>query len=165
MATETFKGIVQRLFGEVLNGGDLAVIDELFGISPHGSVCVFHTPFNPDGTSEGFKQFISLVRTAFPDVKYTVEDRKIADEGDKVIVRWEARGTHQGELLGIAPTGRQIVVTGLLFVFGHTETQWDRGGRQNTWTWVNEVWADWGGLSLLQQLGLTPQEQTAQTSR
>ena len=55
-------------------------------------------PFNPDGTSEGFKQFISLVRTAFPDVKYTVEDRKIADEGDKVMVRWEARGTHQGEL-------------------------------------------------------------------
>jgi predicted ester cyclase len=161
MAAETVKGIVQRLFGEVLNGGDLDVIDELFG-----SECVFHTPFNPDGTSEGFKQFISLVRTAFPDVKYTVEDRKIADEGDKVMVRWEARGTHQGELLGIAPTGRQIVVTGLLFVFGHTETQWDRGGREHTWTiMVNEVWADWGGLSLLQQLGLTPQEQTAQTSR
>jgi predicted ester cyclase len=160
MAAETVKGIVQRLFGEVLNGGDLDVIDELFG-----SECVFHTPFNPDGTSEGFKQFISLVRTAFPDVKYTVEDRKIADEGDKVMVRWEARGTHQGELLGIAPTGRQIVVTGLLFVFGHTETQWDRGGREHTWTMVNEVWADWGGLSLLQQLGLNPQKQTSQTSR
>jgi len=54
---------------------------------------------------------------------------------------------------------------GLLFLFGHTETQWDRAGREHTWTMVNEVWADWGGLSLLQQLGLTPQEQSAQTSR
>ena len=153
MADETIAVTVQRLFGEVLNGGDLDVIDQLFG-----SECVFHTPFNPSGTRDGFKQFISSVRTAFPDVQYTVEDQKEADEGDKVMARWAARGTHQGELLGIAPTGRQIAVTGLLFVVGHTTYQMTRGGSTDIRTTINEVWADWGGLSLLQQLGLTPQE-------
>lgn len=152
MAAETTKETVRRLFAEVLNGGDLDAVDELFG-----SECVFHTPLNSDDTSAGFKQFISLLRTAFPDVQYTVEDRKSADEGNKVMVRWAASGTHQGELLGIAPTGRQIAVTGLLFVFGHTDVQYTRGGEMSTLV-IDEVWADWGSLSLLQQLGLTPQE-------
>ena len=159
MAAETTKETVQRLFEEVLNGQELDKVDNLFG-----SGCVFHTPLNPDDTRAGFKQFISLVRTAFPDVQYTVEDRKIVGEGNKVMVRWAASGTHQGELLGIAPTGRQIAVTGLLFVFGHTDVQFTRGGEMSTLT-IDEVWADWGGLSLLQQLGLTPQEEDTQEQR
>src|SRR5215204_1626011 len=156
MGDETVEVTVNRLFGEVLNGGNLDVLDQLFD-----SGCAFHTPFNPSGDREGFKQFISLVRTAFPDVQYIVEDTKIADEGDKVMARWLARGTHQGELMGIAPTGRQMAVTGILFVFGHTETQFTRGG-ERTRTMINEVWADWGGLSLLQQLGVTPEEPSSQ---
>jgi predicted ester cyclase len=146
VAAETAKETVRRLFAEVLNGGDLDAVDELFG-----SGCVFHTPINSHDTSAGFKQFISLVRTAFPDVQYEVQDRKSADNGNRVMVRWAAYGTHQGELLGIAPTGRQITVMGLLFVFGHTDVQYTRGGEMSTLV-IDEVWADWGGFDLLQQL-------------
>ena len=52
---------------------------------------------------EGLAQFVSMMRSALPDLRITIEDDM--SEGDKVVTRWIAQGTHQGELMGAAPTG------------------------------------------------------------
>lgn len=79
--------------------------------------------------------------TAFPDLHFTIEDQ-IA-EGDKVVNRVIARGTHQGELMGIPPTGKQVIVTGITI---------DRivGGK------LEASWANWDFLGPLQQFGVVP---------
>ena len=52
-----------------------------------------------------------MLRNAFPDIKYTVED--MIEDGDKLVARWSAKGTHKGEFMGIPPTGRQVSFTGI----------------------------------------------------
>jgi predicted ester cyclase len=57
------------------------------------------------------KQYAAMNLGAFPDARVTVEDQ-IA-EGEMVVTRWTATGTHTGELLGIPPTGRRIEISGM----------------------------------------------------
>jgi predicted ester cyclase len=83
-----------------------------------------------------------MYRTAFPDLQIPIED--VIAEGDRVVTRWTTRGTHQGELMGAAPTGNQLTVTGILI---------DRvsGGK------IEEEWVDYDTLHLMQQIGAVPQ--------
>jgi steroid delta-isomerase-like uncharacterized protein len=90
---------------------------------------------------EGLKQLVTVYRTAFPDTQFTVEDLIV--EGDKAVVRWTARGTHQQELMGIPPTGKQATVTGI-----------DIYRIKNGMT--AEHWGNFDQLGLLQQLGVIP---------
>jgi len=81
MSAKENKALVRRLFEEVWNQGKLDVIDEI-----HDAGFVKHIPGNPDiHGPEGLKQSVSMFRTAFPDVQFTIEDQ-IA-EGDKVANR------------------------------------------------------------------------------
>jgi steroid delta-isomerase-like uncharacterized protein len=64
----------------------------------------------PAGT-EGLKQLISAYRTAFPDLKVTLDD--IFAEGEMVAFRWSVSGTHLGDWLGIPPTGNHVTATGI----------------------------------------------------
>ena len=82
-----------------------------------------------------------LYFTAFPDLHFTIEDQ-IA-EGDRVVTRFTARGTHQGAFIGIPPTGKQGVVTG---------TGIDRFANGK----IVEAWFNSDDLGLLQQLGVVP---------
>ena len=59
----------------------------------------------------GFKLIVTMTRTGFPDLRVTI-DEQIA-EGDKVVTRWTAEGTHRGDLWGVPPTGRRVVFTGI----------------------------------------------------
>src|SRR5262245_38371385 len=96
------KAIVRRGFEELFNKGQLDVADEVFAKDYVG-----HDPALPKdlhGPQE-FKKFVQMYRTAFPDLVCTIEDQ-LAD-GDKVVTRFTARGTHRGELMGIPPTGRK----------------------------------------------------------
>src|SRR3954464_6377588 len=72
-------------------------------------------------------RFMGEFHKAFPDFRSVIEDQ-IA-EGDKVVTRWRASGTHQGEFRGIAPTGNKITVTGIgIFRFsedGKVVESWD----------------------------------------
>lgn len=139
MSTEANKATARRFIEEVWNGGQLAVIDELVL-----SAYVDHDPNNPLSTEEGpegVKQSVTIWRTAFPDVQVTVEGQ-IA-EGDMVVTRWRAHGTHRGTLLGIPPTGRQVSVTGV-FVERYQDGQ------------IAESWTEFDALGLLQQLGAVP---------
>jgi steroid delta-isomerase-like uncharacterized protein len=93
------KHIVQRWFEEVWNQGRVETIDELF--APHG---VAHGLGDDIHGPAGFKPFHAAFRQAFPNIRIVV-DQLIA-EGDRVAYSWTAEGTHQGQLMGIAPTGR-----------------------------------------------------------
>jgi len=104
---ETNKAIERRIFEEVWNQGALDVADELLAAD-----CIVHTPPNPDTVgTEAFKGMVGMYLAAFPDLQWTTED--IIAEGDKVVIRWTATGTHQGELMSIPASGRQVTWTGM----------------------------------------------------
>lgn len=103
------RATVRRWFEEGWSKGieeAHAMIDELFA----PDVVLTGPPFPPTKGAEAYKQDVSLFKKAFPDLRFTL-DEAVA-EGDKVACRYTGRGTHQGEFLGIAPSGRQIVVGG-----------------------------------------------------
>jgi len=99
--TEANKALIRRLFEEGFHSGKLVVVDEVF----HPNFVDRSTPEQPPGT-EGVKDYISMVRTGFPDISITIED--LVAEEEKVVVRTTWRGTHLGEYEGIAPTGKQV---------------------------------------------------------
>jgi steroid delta-isomerase-like uncharacterized protein len=130
------KNVVRRLFEEVWNKGNLPVADELFAqnYSHHDS----STPEFGRGP-ESEKKRATLYRTAFPDVRLTVED--IIAEGETVTTRWSCKGTHKGDLSGIAPTGKQFTISGI------SVTRFTSGK-------ISESWVNWDALGLMQQLGV-----------
>ena len=101
------KAILRRFFEDLFNTGNLAVADEIVATDylNHNAA-----PGETPGR-EGLKQFVAAVRTAFPDLHFTVEDQ-IA-EGDKVVTRFTGRGTHRGEFMGIPPTGKAFAISGI----------------------------------------------------
>jgi predicted ester cyclase len=103
MTAEQNKEAFRRLFEEVLGGGDLAVLDEL--VAPD---MVEHQPGLQSGR-EGMRSLVHLLRGAYPDLRYTIED--ITTDGDKVWGRVTARGTNNGSFLGHPPTGRTMAIT------------------------------------------------------
>src|SRR6266516_2389300 len=109
MSTEDNKALSRRLFQEFWDQKNLAVADELLAANH-----VDHTPGSPPGLPpgpEGLKQFAAVYFTAFPDLRITIDD--LVAEGDKVVTRWTTRATHQGDLMGIPPTGKQVTITGI----------------------------------------------------
>jgi steroid delta-isomerase-like uncharacterized protein len=102
---------------------------------------VIHAPHGDVRGRDGAAQFFAMLHQAFPDIHFTIEDQ-IAD-GDRVVTRWTATGTHQGEFQGIAPTNRQVRMTG-------TDIDRFAGGK------VIECWTTTDDLGLMQQLGAIP---------
>ena len=107
MSIEENKAVVRRFFEELLGTDDLAVADEL--LSPGFR---FYFAGSPDPMDlESYKEFLVARRAAFPDRRFVVED--MIAEGDKVSARFTMRGTHKGEFRGIAPTGKEVNMTGI----------------------------------------------------
>src|SRR5258708_2702445 len=106
--SEENKSVVRRLFEEVWNKGYLPVADQLFAYS-----YIHHDPSTPDvgRGPESEKKRATLYRNAFPDLRLTIED--IISEGETVMARWSCRGTHKGDLSGMAPTGKQFTISGV----------------------------------------------------
>ena len=88
---------------------------------------------------ESEKKRATLYRTAFPDVRLTIED--IIAEGETVTARWSCKGTHKGDLSGIAATGKQFTISGI------SVTRFASGK-------MVEAWVNWDALGLMQQLGV-----------
>jgi steroid delta-isomerase-like uncharacterized protein len=129
----------QRFFDEVWSQGKLDLVDELFAPEYIGH------PSGPEETArgpEGVKLYVSRLRAGVPDLTVTVEDQVV--EGAKIATRWTARGTHDGELLGLQPTGRSATVTGITM---------QRIGDSGQ---IVEGWTSWDMLGMLQQLGAAP---------
>jgi predicted ester cyclase len=137
MSTESNKALVRHLVEEVQNRGNIAAVDEIAA-----PTFVNHSaPPGMPADREGVKQVTLLFRRAFPDGAMTVED--MIAEGDLVATRKTFRGTHQGEFMGIAPTGRHVAI-GLIDIVRVVD------GR------VVEHWNVVDNLGLLQQLGVLP---------
>ncbi|HLZ90114.1 MAG TPA: ester cyclase [Candidatus Acidoferrum sp.] len=137
--SEQNKTNVRRLFEEVWNKGQVPVVDELFA-----PTYTHHDSSTPDvgRGPDSEKKRLALYRNAFPDIRFTVED--LIAEGETVVARWSCRGTHKGELNGIAPTNKQINITGVSIArFADGK--------------ISEGFVNWDALGLMQQLGAVPE--------
>lgn len=135
--TEENKAASLRAKEELFNRGNLDVAEELFAPD-----FVYHEPGGEDWHGpEGVKEYVTMMRAAFPDLHLTIEDQ--AAEGDRVAYRWTARGTHRGELMGIPPTDRRVTVAGIAIArFSNGKTE--------------EMWESYDALGMMQQLGVVP---------
>ena len=137
MSTKENKAMLRRNCEEAFNKGNLAVADENIATN-----YVYHGSGGQEFKGpEGFKQLVTMFRTAFPDLRITVED--MVAEGDKVAHRATMRGTHKGDLMGIAPTGKQVTIAAIVisrFV----------GGKEV------EAWSNLDQLGMMQQMGVAP---------
>ncbi len=139
MSTEQNKTLVRRYWDEAWNNGNLAVMDELVATDFDGHPL----PSDPNFGSgpEGQKRLVGLYRGAFPDMRMTIDDM-VAD-GDRVVVRWTARGTNTGEMMEIPATGKSATVTGIII---------NRLAAGK----IVESWGNFDALGMLQQLGVIP---------
>lgn len=129
---------LSRAFTEYFSTGDAALADEVLD-----RAVVFHGPSGVGDLRglDAVKGMVAGFRAAFPDERSTVVDQ--VAEGDKVVSRWRGRGTHRGELEGLAPTGREIEIEGITI-------ERIAAGK------IVEVWAAWDELGLMRQLGAVP---------
>lgn len=135
VSTEENEQLVYRYFNEILNKGKLDVIDEIIDQNFSLKIPTLHQPFRGH---EGIKQFVTGLRSAFPNIKFTVE-RQIA-EGDKVASRFTSISTHMGEFQGIPPTGNRVEDQGV-DIFRVTDNK------------IAAIWVNENALGVMQQLG------------
>lgn len=107
MSLEQNKAVFCRIFEEVYNQRNLAAIEDVY----HPDYALLNAAMPDVSGIEAVKQFVAGYLAAFPDMHYTIDD--VIAEGDKVVVRWTATGTHQGEMMGIPATGKQVTVSGI----------------------------------------------------
>lgn len=138
MSTEANKALVRRYLEELWNNRDLSLADEI--VNP---TYVFHSQSVPEDLhgTEGVGHMVGMITGAFPDVEFTIED--LVAEGDTVAVRWSALSTHQGDYMGIAPTGKSVTVH--LVAIHRVED-----GK------LAETWVAWDNLAVLRQIGAFP---------
>lgn len=138
MSAETNKAIVRRYIEQVFNERRPDLLEEFLAEDFES-----HTELAPG--LEGAKQFYAISDAAFPDQQTTIED--VIAEGDKVVVRATFKGTHQGELIGIPPTGRTVILPWISILRL-------ANGK------IVEHWYQDDQMGLMQQLGVLPAPQS-----
>ncbi len=138
--------VARSVFEELYSKGKLEIVDQIFDPSYRG-----HETLIKQFDRSQLKRNVQGYRVGFPDLTITVNET--TEAGEKVLVRWTARGTHSGTFMGQAPTGKQARVDGI-------SVSTFRNGK------IVEDWTQWDALGLLQQLGIAPamQESGAQAS-
>jgi steroid delta-isomerase-like uncharacterized protein len=132
------KTIYRRFYDELLNKGNLDIVDEL--VDPN---VVTHSPMpGQQPGAEGLKQAMASFREAFPDLNAKAED--MIAEGDKVVGRFVVTGSHQGEFMGLAPSGKT-------FTYDEIGIVRIQNGK------IVEHWSVADALALMQQLGAIPE--------
>jgi steroid delta-isomerase-like uncharacterized protein len=131
------KVVMNRIFNEIFNKGNLKLADELLADD-----WVYHGAEGMELKGrDGFKQFVTMYRTAFPDLRISVDD--MVCEGDKVVSIGNFQGTFKGPLMGIPPTGKQC--SGKIMAVSRF-----KGGKEA------EVLEIFDRLAMFQQLGVIP---------
>jgi steroid delta-isomerase-like uncharacterized protein len=137
MSTETNKATVRRMLEQVWNERRVDLIDEFFTEDIVSHIVGFPSSTGLEEARENLTQNLN----AFPDQQLTIED-EIA-EGDKVVVSWTARGTHQGDIYSIPATGKPFTNSGMtIYRLANAK--------------VAELWFIGDNLGLMQQLGVIP---------
>lgn len=130
------SGLIERFYREVMEGGNLDLVDELG--SENYTEHEEPMPGQPSGL-EGIKYYVNTFRSAFPDIKAKAIEPTIVD-GDLEAARVVLTGTHQGELMGTAPTGNTVEFSGIDIIRVQDAK-------------VAEHWGATDMLKLLQQIG------------
>lgn len=135
---EQNKRIVRAFAEDIVHRGNLERIPEFFS-----EEYVAHDPSNPGrvGGLEGARRFISMLHAGMSNIDYAVED--MIAEGDKVVYRWQLKGTHTGVFMGVPPTGNRVAMTGIDIIRL-------ADGK------IVESWVNADAFGLLQQLGVLP---------
>ena len=137
MGLDQNKLVARRFFEDAYNTGRLDLLDELLGADYADHKAPPGTPRGP----EGIKRVITMFRTAFPDLRFTIEDQ--VAEGDKVVTRYTFEGTHRGTLTGIPATGKRVGISGVsIYRIADGKMQ--------------EAWIEYDLLGMMQQLGVVP---------
>ena len=136
MSIEENKALLRSVLEEVLNQGKINLIDNIYDEN-----IVAHAFPDEIRGRDGVRKMFTAYRNAFPDIHFTIEE--LVAEGDIAVARWTARGTHQGDLMGISPTGKKITMTGITMIRV-------KGGK------IVEGWTNRDALGLMQQLGAVP---------
>ena len=142
MSAEQNKATVRRFYKEAFGKGNLDILDEVTTDD-----FIAHAPSEPGHDAETqdterLKQEIARNRSAFPDLEFTIED--MVAEGNKIALRWSATGTHEGKLMDLPPTGKQVRLSGMNFLHF-------RDGK------IAEDWVLWDSMGMMQQLGMVPE--------
>ena len=138
MAAEQNKALIVRFVEELFNRGNMGVVDEIF--APDFIENEQLPPGIPEGR-EGVKMLPTILRSAFPDFKATIDD--ILAEGDKVVIRMTWSGTQKGEFMGVPATGKHVS-------FGVIDIIRMANGK------LVEHWGQMDSMGLMQQLGAIP---------
>lgn len=143
MSAKENVALMRRWFEEVWNQGKIETVNELLaedavGMGQGEPGVEIHGPSD-------FIPFVQRIRGAFPDVKITIEDAFGAR--DKVVLRWSATMTHQGDHLGIPASRKAVRITGISMVR-------IRDGK------IAEGWDNWDQLAMMQQIGAYEQPRT-----
>src|SRR5215831_3888082 len=134
MSVEDDNKAFVRRFYDYINKDPFAPIDEFFATS-----YTYHNPSTPHVKNlSTLKESNTVAYSAFPDIRLTLED--MVAEGDKVVYRGSARGTHRGEFMGIASTGKRVTFTSIVI------SRIANGKFQ-------EDWESFDGMYVLRQLG------------
>jgi steroid delta-isomerase-like uncharacterized protein len=138
MSTEQNKALVRQLVEEAINQGNMSVIDEFLipDFIEHEEL----PPGIPPGR-EAPKTLFTRLRSAFPDLKATIEH--LIAEGDEVVLHMTWTGTQKGEFMGIPPTGKSISIN-VIDILGIVEGKFV------------EHWGVMDSMAMMQQLGVVP---------
>jgi predicted ester cyclase len=110
LSPEQMKAAVTRFADEVVNKGNLAVADDIYS-----DEWLDHDTGHPDfgRGAQAAKQEIAIYRQGFPDIHYEIEESVV--EGNVIVYRWRATGTHLGKYLGVRPTKKKLRTAGISF--------------------------------------------------
>ena len=109
--TKQNKNLVHRYYREAWNHGNMAVISQIFTAN-HVLHQIPNFPTTLPPGSQGIRKLVTAIRAALPDLDLTIED--MVGQWNKVAIRFTLQGSHQGELLGSAPTGQQVTLSGMM---------------------------------------------------
>ena len=131
--SEANKALVRRVLEQGFNEHNIAIFTELYG------ECVYHSPAVGELRGKAYLDFMASMLKAFPDGRITLEDQFA--EADKVVSRWTFVGTHRGEFMGIAATGKRITGSGMAIsrILGNQ---------------IVEEWEEVDFLGMMRQLGV-----------
>ena len=145
---EENKAIVQRYYEDAFNVGDMDILNEVIAAD-----VINHDPLSDETLTseearglEGFRHHVEAARAGFPDATVTIRD--MIAEDDKVLVRFDFTGTHEGRIGGIEPTHEKVTVSNMA-VYRIEDGK------------LAERWLESNDLDMLQQLGVTPRMEKA----
>ena len=136
--------LCRRSIEDIFNKGKFESADEIFAKN-----YTDHDPYTPKEFGRGpecARKVAKMYRTAFPDLKVTIEE--LFSDGDDVVMRWTAEGTHKGELKGVKPSNKKVRITGINI---------DRVSEGH----IVDSWSSWDALGMMQQIGALPKTATA----